>query len=128
MIQDTVEARAMVSDEEIAWALTEYSDTKFASAFLLRVLSVKYGKAGSVRVGDLSVSNADVEKWQGLANIYDPLGVTTGSSMVLPIFGGQSIADKDTLAEDTDVPQPWFTRDGDDISGGPDGTDTDYDG
>lgn len=129
LIQDTVQANALVSNEEIDYALECFEDVRFASAMVLRALAVRFGRAGSVRVGDVSVSNADVDRWLGLVAQYDPIGVTTGSAMVLPFFGGESISEKETYEDDSDAVQPWFTREGDNIPGGPDGaSEDDYDG
>lgn len=127
LIQDTT-SPGLISDEEIDYALSVFSNVHLAAAMVLRALGMKYGRSSGVNIGNVSATDADIDSWQSMADQYDPSGVTKGSSaMVLPIFGGQSIDEKETLSGNGDVPQPWFTRSGDDIPGGPDGTDTDYD-
>jgi len=121
---DTVETDHLIQNEEIAYVLTLYSDVKMAAACILRALAARCSRDTNVSVGEVSVSGSNrAANWLLMAKDLDPLGITTGAAMVLPIFGGISLAEKETYEEDDDAVQPWFTRDMDNISGGPDSAD-----
>jgi len=122
LVGDTNSADPQTTDEEIAWSLTEFSNTRHAAALVCRALAAKYAKcAVSVRVGDVSTSNAAAvsKAYAARAKELDPNGLTKGAAIVLPRFGGLSISEKETLSEDSDAVQPSFSRGMNDISGGP---------
>lgn len=125
LIGDTCKDDGLVQDEEIDWALTQFSDTRLASALVLRALAAKLTREVDMSVGGVSVSGS--QKSTGfltLASRYDPSGVTAGTALALPSFGGLSIAAKEVFNENSDAVQPFFTRTDDDIPGGPGDGDT----
>jgi hypothetical protein len=125
LVGDTCEKDALVSDEEIAYALSKQAAHELAAAIVLRALAAKYSRIGSVSVGDVSKSADGIAAaFSARAKELDPNGVTTAVGyFVLPSFGGLSIPSKQTLDDDTDAVQPSFRRGMNDIPGGPDDSD-----
>jgi hypothetical protein len=120
LVGDTNTDEQLVLDEEIDYALVKFPDVQFAAALVLRALAAKSIRDVNMSVGGVSVScNQKAEGYKAMAAIYDPSGVTTSAVLVLPVFGGLSLAEKATLSEDDDAVQPFFSRTGDDIPGGP---------
>lgn len=121
LVGDTNECDPLVLDEEIDYALQQFSDVKFAAALVLRALAAKFSREVSMSVGGVGLTNvaARAAGYLTLAKEYDPSGLTAGTVLALPVFGGLSLAEKDSLADDADAVQPFFSRVGDDISGGP---------
>lgn len=122
LVGDTDTNDQQTSDEEIAWALTEYPKVKYAAALVCRALAAKYAScAVGVRVGDVQISNAAAvsKEYAARAKDLDPNGLTKSTAIVLPKFGGLSISEKQTLSEDADAVQPAFSRAMNDIPGGP---------
>ena len=126
LIGDTLECDPLVQDEEIDFALSEFSDIRLASALVLRTIAARFGRQNDLTVGSVSVSgsNAKVQGFLKLAQEYDPNGLTLGVAIVLPRFGGLQISEKETFDEDDDAVQPVFRKFQDDIPGGPDGNDS----
>jgi hypothetical protein len=119
LIGDTVEVDPLLQNEEITYALSVYVDVMLAAASALRALIGRYLRETDVSIGGVSVSGSSnrISSWQTLADQYDPSGVTIGSRLVLPKFGGLSIAQKEALSADTDVPRAFFSRTFEDNSG-----------
>jgi len=84
-------------------------------------LAAKYSKNASSKVGDVSESSSDIAKaYSERADELDPNRITANVSLlVLPQFGGLSISEKETYAEDSDAVQPSFVKGMNDIPGGP---------
>jgi hypothetical protein len=130
LIGDTCEDEPQVTDEEIAFALTEHPVINLAAARVLRAMAAKWSRLVSSKVGDIGISNAAAvsKSLSDRANELDPGGVTKGGLLALPSFGGLSKAEKQTLDENEDAVQPMFRKGMNDIPGGPgDLTDADYD-
>jgi len=122
LMGDTVEAKPLVSDEEIAFALTEHAKPKLAAALCLRHLAAQASRLpDSRKVGDLSAGGLSkiADAYTKRADELDPAGVTKGSILALPSFGGLTHSGKQELAEDSDAVQPRFERGMFDIPGGP---------
>lgn len=114
LIGDTCRDDQQVQDEEIAWALSDQSDNvELAAAKVLRAMAAEWSRVASVKVGDVAITNAAAIA-KGLserADELDPYGLAMGGvSLVIPRFGGLSISEKETLAEDSDAVQPSFSR------------------
>jgi len=122
LVGDTCEDDQQVGDDEIAFALSEYTEPMLAAALIARHLAAKYSRLVSKSVGDVSSScDQKAKAYLEIAKALDPSCVTLSSSMrALPSFGGRSLSEKETFDEDTDAVQPSFRRGADDIPGGPD--------
>lgn len=109
LIQDTDTTDQQVSDEEIAYAVSNEPSNISAAIRICRVLSAKYARKPDKKVGDLSIS------WSQLSKRYSELAQELeDSDMVsmvpVPYAGGISKSDKNSVELDTDRVDPSFTR------------------
>jgi len=112
LIADTNTLDQQISDEEIEYSLTLYSDTSLAAAYVLRALAAKYSRLAYTRIGEEAADFRGVAaSMRAQANELDPGGTTSGSMNILPSFGGRSITEKDILYTNDDFVQPRFRRD-----------------
>jgi hypothetical protein len=113
--------RQLVQDEEVLYAITQYSEPKLAAASILRSLAAKFSRNNDYKVGDISESCSQSAKaFLDLANDLDPSGVTSGATILaLPSLGGLSKSEKETLDSNGDAVQPSFYRGMNDYPGGP---------
>lgn len=108
---DTNEADPLIYDEEIAYALAQHPEPRLAAAMCLRAQAALFARKVSRSVGDVSRSLSDAAKaFTERANELDPYGITRTATGATPVFGGQSISEKETLDSDTDAVQPFFKR------------------
>lgn len=108
LIGDTDGARQLISDEEILWAISDTGDRYLAAAACCRTLGSETAAAGKVTVGDMTQEGSrDAEGWMRLAADYERRATLT-SSPPSPIFGGESMSRRDTVARDTDRRDPTF--------------------
>lgn len=115
-----ISTNQLVQDEEINYALAEYSDPKLAAALVLRALANQFSRETDYREGDIAQSASKIaEAFAKRANELDPGGITLGTPLALVYFGGLSKTEKETLNENTDAVQPSFYRGMNDIPGGP---------
>ncbi len=121
LIGDVCEDEPLMQDEEIEYSLTQFTKTQLAAALCLRSLAARYSRTVPVKVGDVSIGGAKdiAEAYMKRAKELDPHGLTASVNIALPQFGGLSISEKQTLAEDTDAVQPSFVKGMNDIPGGP---------
>jgi len=120
---DTCQDEPLVQDEEIRYALAKHGDnTMLAGALVLRSLAARFSREASASVGGVSYSGATIaEAFNSRADELDPSGVTSGSSALLPVFGGLTYTGKEILDSDTDAVQPIFRKGQfDNIEGGSD--------
>jgi hypothetical protein len=119
LIGDTCEKDPLVSDEEIAYALSKFSVTRLAGAVCLRSALMRLSRSVTWRAGDASENASDLAKaLKDRLQELDP-GNETLSGFVIPRFGGQSLDEKRDLADDSDAVQPSFSIGMNDIPGGP---------
>lgn len=109
LISDTDTNAQLVSDEEIAWALTEGGPYK-AAAIVARAIAFKYAKKANFTISkDISVSYGKIaETYSALA---DTLENKAGNLYAVPFAGGISINNKESYENDTDRVEPAFKRD-----------------
>lgn len=114
MIPDITAGAPLITDESIAFFLSESGQNVYrAAAHCCRALgSANAGTAMSV--GDLSISGL-ADSWGTKAKRLDVLA-DMGAT---PYAGGITLSDKNTDQSDSDLVQPVFTRTQDDIPGGP---------
>lgn len=104
---DTDSTDPQVTDEKIAYCVAAAGNNILAAAMVCESLAAQYARDVDVRNGPASESASQRAK-QFKAQASDLR--RRALSFVKPKFGGQSIADKNTLNADSDVPQPYFRR------------------
>lgn len=108
---------AVVSDEEVAWLLSEHGSPYLAAAAACEALANRYaGMATSRTVGEMSITYAD--RGKAFAERARWLRLQTGLRGVTPYAGGISVGDKATVAADTDRVAGSFAVGMDDNTGG----------
>ena len=108
LIGDTDFGKQQLTDEEINWAISAEANTSSAAARLALALALKFGRLVDKQVGDLKISYSALHKqYTDLANALNVDAATAG---VAPYCGGISIADKDSVEDETDRVQPSFKR------------------
>ena len=104
---DTDTTDQLVTDEEIAYAIADAGNNKLAAALVCEAIAASFAR-------DVDVVNGPAQERASQRFAHFTAKAKTlrrrGGSLVKPRFGGQSIADKRTLAADSDVPQPYFRR------------------
>lgn len=116
LLGDTVEAQAVFSDEEIAWALTQNANVYFAAAVIAdsAVAQFSGGNESDVKtktVGALSISYGSKEKAEEYRALGRSLRVRGAiNSEIRPYSGGISVSDKKLEEQDTDWDKPAFAR------------------
>ncbi len=119
LMGDTNTADQLVSDQEVAYAITKQSNLRLAAAILLRHLSAVYSRMVTNRVGDVSSNCSDMAKqFKAKADELDPNNMAQ-SGVVIPVFGGVSVEDKQVILDDEDTVPASFYKGEDDIPGGP---------
>ena len=107
-IGDTDTTDQLLSDEQIAFALTEEGTVRAASAIAAEWIAALFSRKADKSVGDLSIS------YSQRAAQYTALAVRLrgrSSRLALPYFGGISETTKDTREDDSDRVEPAFTVD-----------------
>lgn len=109
LIGDTVEDEPLVSDEELAWQLTQQSDVRLAAAAAAESLSRLFARQASLRTPELSVDfTARAKQYYALATQLRREAVELAA---IPYAGGISVTDKTTTAANSDRVPPAFTVD-----------------
>lgn len=110
LIHDTVSASALVTDEEIAWALTSEGNNYYkAAATCARSIAAGLRAANKVTVGDVSEQGGGAEEWDLIADQLDAKGVSL-ASCPSPFLGGASKNRRLDNTRDTDrtLSHAWF--------------------
>lgn len=109
LIGDTVPARKLVSDEEIAFALVESGDDVIlASKKILDVLIIRYSMMGEVEIGDYRFDARGLAK--EMQGIKDSINASSVLQTGVFYAGGISISDKAWVKSDSDRVAPRFYR------------------
>lgn len=116
---DTLTTDQLVTNEEIAWALTKFTNPQIAAAACCRSIAAKFARQCDTKNASLSISASQrATAFLDLAKKLDPLGLSDSSpGEPYPYFGGLSHAEKDTLSQDVDAVQPSFKLGQDDFPG-----------
>lgn len=111
IVSDTNVNDQLVSDEEIAWAITTYGTNALAAARIARSLAFKYASDTEKSIGDLKIKLSDRFKhYEALAQKLED-DATKGVDLRPNFFvGGTSIDDKIAREQDADRPSPDFYR------------------
>lgn len=102
---DTDTTDQLVTDEEIAWLLTENPNVYSAAAEACRAIAAKFSRYADKTVGEIS------ESWSQKSEAYDARADDLDAKAAVlarPSFGGLSISEKESLDQDTDAVQPSF--------------------
>lgn len=126
LVFDTDTNEQLLSDEEIAWLLTEQTNIYLAAANAAEAIAAKFAKDITRSAVGLSANVGNrAQFYLELANkLRDQVGTTNKRAEVFA--GGLTISGKDTLDSDSDAVQPGFKIgefDWDGGSGGQDWTD-----
>lgn len=111
IISDTDVNNQLVSDEEIAWAITTYGTVALTAARVARTLAFKFAGDVEKSVGDLRIKKS--ERYQHYLDLAKKLeeDASRGVDIRANFFvGGTSINDKQTREDDPDRPRPSFER------------------
>lgn len=111
LIRDTDEANAKVSDEEIAWLLTQNNDDVYSAAIYAadNVATYFSNQIRTKTVGALSITYAaTATEYRLLAKDLRLRRIRFGA--FIPYSGGISKSDKETNESDTDWSKPAFSR------------------
>lgn len=109
LIQDTNESAPLVSDEEIAWELSQHNNNLYrAAAVLANTVAATFAQAVQTKsVGSLSITYA--ARSEAYTSLARRLAARVRSkSVIAPYAGGISISDKQTREADTDWNRPDF--------------------
>ena len=102
---DTTSTRELLSDEEIAFVLTEHANQRLAAAVCAEAIAAKFAREADQKVGDISKSLSQVSKaFYALANKLR----SEVAKRAAPSFPAASKAWKQTQREDTDLVQSAF--------------------
>lgn len=104
LVGDTDTDDQLVTDEEIAWQLTEEADVYGAASTVAFAIAGRFARKADKSVGDLRVSfSQQVQQYRELAIT---LRQRQGQSLAEPYAGGISISGKRTVENDTDRVRP----------------------
>lgn len=105
-----VSATELLSDNEIAWVLTEESSNVYrAAAAGADAIAAKFARLADTSVGDTSVSASQKQaQYAELAERLRRKAASRGSAA--PFMGGISISARDAALDDTDKVSPFFSR------------------
>lgn len=104
---DTDTSDQLVTDEEIAYAIADAGSNYLAAAVICEALAAEFARDVDTTNGP--ASEKESQRYQQYKDRAYALKAKA-NALVKPVFGGQSISDKNTLGSDSDVPQPYFRR------------------
>lgn len=107
LIGDTDPSNKLVTDDEILWALDQFSNTYSAAALLCDQLASEVsGGEGRKKIGDLEISvGRSASSFTKKAKTFRRLAALSAT----PYAGGISVANAETYTTDSDIPAPAFT-------------------
>lgn len=108
LIGDTDTNDQLLSDEEIAYYLADFSSVKAAAAAAARAVSASFARqASDKKIGSLSIQlSKRAEHYERLASSLDRKAAAARSTI---LAGGLTKSGKRDLASDTDAEQPVFS-------------------
>lgn len=120
LIGDTITGDQQLSDEEINYVSTQFTDNNLAAAELCEAIAAKYARQVDTTNGDLRLgAQARFKHYTDLALKYR----NKGSKLAIMWAGGRLLSEKETASEDTSIVQPSFYRGMDDFPGNGDSYD-----
>lgn len=110
LVSDTDINAQLVQDEEINWALSEYSNCATAASAVALSIAAQYAKKVNFTISkDLRVSYKNQADFY--SNLADDLTSRALFVLAMPYAGGISVDDKESYENDLDRVKPSFTRD-----------------
>lgn len=103
----------LVSDQEIAAAVTEYGSKQMAAARVCEAIAAEFSREADVTLADgsgASRSRSLSQKASAYMKLARDIARGVTASIAAPFVGGISIANKDTYDTDSDRVDPAFTR------------------
>lgn len=116
LVGDTDTSDQLVTDEEIAYAVTEEADNLMAASRVAKAIAAKFARLVDKSVGDLKISYNQRQK--AFLDLASELEKRSNESGAAPYAGGISISDKETVVDDADRVEPAFKRGMNDNPGG----------
>lgn len=114
LIGDTITGDQQLSDEEINFISTSFTDKNLAAAELCEAIAAKYARLVDTTNGDLQLgASKKFDHYTTLSQKYRK----KGNKLALMWSGGRIITEKQTSEADTNLVQPSFRRDMDDFPG-----------
>ena len=112
-IADTKSEDAYVTDEEIAWALSQTGQNiSAASAIIARALSAQFSTLSDEEIGPLKFKYAERAKnYEKIATRLESQSASSQVNLSGIYGGGINVADKLQNKQDTSLVQPRFYRD-----------------
>lgn len=112
LVGDTDTADQLVTDEQIAFALTQNSNVYRAGAICCRSIALKVGQRLTVNQSGTGIdSDEQYKHWMDAANTLDEqAALGLGGSGAGAYVGGVSVSDKQGREGDSDRVRPAFTR------------------
>lgn len=108
-IGDTDTDNQLVTDEEIAFALSQRSNNLYgASAELFRALASKYARRANTKFEGISVDYAKVAEGYRVQAIRAENEARLNGGLGIPKASGISISDMDAVEDDSDRVEPAF--------------------
>jgi hypothetical protein len=113
LARDHDETDPKISDEEIAWELSEQPNIYLAAANVAEIIGGNFAsKAKTKTVGSLSITyearSADYKSLAASLRLRARSGAASGGSPI-PYAGGISITDKEATESDSDWAKPAFS-------------------
>jgi hypothetical protein len=104
---DTIStAQTTLQDGEVAYCVAlEPNDARLAGALCCEALAAKYVRMANITVGEVSRANGD--RYKAYQEQAEKLRDEAGRR-ALPSFGGQSVAEKNSLTQNPDAVKPPF--------------------
>jgi hypothetical protein len=105
-LQDTDTNDQLLTDEEIAFLLTEAGSVRAAAIVAAETVAAKFARYADTSVGDLQLSYS--QRYEQFLSLAERLRRQVSLSAV-PLAGGISVSRKQTVDEDTDRVAPAFS-------------------
>lgn len=108
LVGDTDTTSQLVTNEEITYAVAEEGDNLSAAARVAKAIAAKFARKVDRTVGDLRISYSQRQKHY--MDLAAELKARSDIGAAAPYAGGLSIAEKESVRENTDRVRPSFTK------------------
>lgn len=108
LVGDTDTNNQLVTDEEIAYAITTEGSNLSAASRVAQTIAAQFARRTDEEVGDLKKWYS--QRYAQYMSLSKSLGKRGTIATATPYAGGISVDDKDTQKDDTDRVAPRFSR------------------